>query len=558
MSSTQTTQATQTKYRAFMHPLGDDTLRTHVSVASLTEASNGGWAAEVIVLPPPELTASVADAFGGAIIMGIMPGTGVQLHLQRATRRSGGGGSDDDTVQLTTLRFWPGVVMSMQTIRGTLEYTPSYRAQLADPITLLAPNPIWGVYVNESIGNVIGGAISLAAGGDGAATLTPVLGTRMPSIEIRQSVRSELQSLPLAIAAGAAFGDWLQDLLALLGARIELSVDIAEYNTVIVEITDAVPDGEVRSMTLSDAHLIDETHATLAAMGVQTRGASRAAVLDNRAVGDAERSDEYGSVGQVIEEMRVEADEAWVRAGFAQDMDYLRASTVTIASLQAGLVPSERIELDSSVFGTREWQVAVSLHKFTNGIYRNVAKLQRGDVAWRAQGGRLEPGVTVTGIVDDGASANGAPVARDRLGRIPVRLSFLKGGEGSHLVTVDDGDDANDSTTPAEWTGEPVPLPVLELIGSGGAHGFVSAHRQGDPCRVVVHSPLNAEIAGFGYREDRRVGADLADSTAGLVVRHSHADDGFTGLVFRPDEDLDEDLQGSGSSSGSGSDGGGS
>lgn len=539
----------QNKYRAFMHPLDDETLKTHISAASLTEVSNGGWAGEVIVLPPPSLTASVADAFIGAMIMSVVPGTGVLLHLQRSTT----GGND----QVTALRAWPSVVMGVQTIRGTLEYTPSYRAQLADPLTLLSPNPIWGVYVDQSIGKIIGGAISLASGGDGAATLTPVLGTRMPDIEIKQSVRSELQSLPLAIAAGAPFGDWLQELLAMLGARIELSVDAVKRNKVVVEVTDAEPDGDARAMTLTDAHLIDDTHASLASMGIQARETVRAAVLDNRSIGDAERSSEYGSVGQVIEAMRVDSDEGWLRAGFGQDLDYLRSSTVTIASTQTGLTPGECVELGSSVFGSKEWQVAISMHKFTDGIYRNISKLQRSDVAWRAQGGRLDPGITVTAIVDDGESAGGTPVARDRLGRIPVRLSFLKGGEGTNLVVVDDSGDADTtSTTPPEWTGDPVPLPILELVGSGGAHGFVSAHRQGDPCRVVIHSPLNAEIAGFGYREDRRVGADLADSTGGLVVRHSHADDGFSGLVFRPDEDLDEELQGSGSSSGSGSAGG--
>ena len=268
-------------------------------------------------------------------------------------------------------------------------------------------------------------------------------------------------------------------------------------------------------------------------------------MLDNRVVGDAERSDSLGSVGQVVQAMHIDTDEAWLRTSFKDDNDFLDASAVTITSLQHGLSPGKRIEFAEQVFGTDQWQVAVSVHKLTTGLYRNVSKLQKDGVAWRGEGGLTPDGVTVTAIVDDGTSTDGDPVERDRLGRIPVRLSFLKGGEGEDIEVPEDA-----TIEARKWTGEPVALPVLETMGSGGAHGFVSAHRQGDPCRVVIHSPLNAEIVGFVYRHDGRVGADLADSTGGLVVRHEN--DGFSGLVFRPDEDLDPELQGS--SSGSGSD----
>ena len=518
-------------YGTVMQPFDDDTVKTPVSMLSLTEASNGGWAGEVVVVPPPSLTASVEDAFFGAYIMDIVPGHGVLLRLlySPAPGRS------------TVLRSWPSAVLGVQTIRGTEEYTPAYRAQLGDPLTLLANQRIWGVYVDESIGKIVGGAIGLAMGGTGDATLTPATGSALPAIEIEESVRSDLTSIPLTIAAGAEFGDWLQDLLAELGARIAMRV---EGQKVVVEVTDAKPDADAVAMTLAaqDAS-VSETEAALVAMGAGAREDKRAALLDNRVVGDAERSHSRGSIGQVMDAMHIESDEAWLRAGFEQDNDFLGASTATIMSLQSKLAPGVRIELDRPVFGTDEWQVAVSLHRFTTGLYRNLATLQKDGVPWRGEGGRLEDGVTVTAIVDDGAADAGEPVERDRLGRIPVRLSFLKGGEGENMVV--DTDDAN--TAPA-WTGATVSLPLLETMGGGGAHGFVSAHRQGDPCRVVIHSPLNAEIAGFAYRQDGRVGADLVDSTAGLVVRHQT--DGFSGLVFRPDEDLDPELQG-GSGSGS-------
>ena len=525
------TQTEGASYGATMHPFDDDTLKTLVSTMAITEVSNGGWAGEVVVVPPPSLTATVEDVFNGAFVMETLPGQGVMLRLLRHTGRD----------KVSVLRSWPSVVVGWHTLRGTAKYTPAYRAQLADPLTLIANQRIWGVFVEESIGRIVGGAISLAMGGDGVATLTPATGNTLPTIEIEESVRSELKSIPLAIAAGAEFGDWLQELTAELGVRTQMRVD---GRKVIVDVVDAIPTGDAFDLTWAPrASAIDETQVALTAMGAGTREGARASLLDNRMIGDAERSDEHGSIGRVIDAMYTETDEAWRRAGFSADNDFLDASTVSITSMQSRLTPGTRVAFDEDVFGTDEWQVAVSVHKLNVGLYVNVSKLQKDGVAWRGEGGLLEDGVTVTAIVDDGRSEAGDPVERDRLGRIPVRLSFLKGGEGENIEVPDDA-----PFGARAWTGAPVSLPVLETMGSGGAGGFVSAHRQGDPCRVVIHSPLNAEIVGFVYRHDGRVGADLTDSTGGLVVRHEN--DGFSGLVFRPDEDLEAEDSSSDADSG--------
>ena len=92
-----------------------------------------------------------------------------------------------------------------------------------------------------------------------------------------------------------------------------------------------------------------------------------------------------------------------------------------------------------------------------------------------------------------------------------------------------------------------LPLTVIQPM-AGGLHGFVPAHRHGDACRVAVHHPLWAEVAGFQYREDRRIIEDLRGATAGLVVEHD-AGKAWTGIVFRPAADL---LRGGGSGSGAG------
>ncbi len=76
-----------------------------------------------------------------------------------------------------------------------------------------------------------------------------------------------------------------------------------------------------------------------------------------------------------------------------------------------------------------------------------------------------------------------------------------------------------------------LPLPVLQPM-AGGEHGFVSGHRQGDACRVVVHDAMRAEIVGFQYRSDRDLGASMGGSVSGIVVEHNRGAS-WSGMVFR-------------------------
>ena len=83
-----------------------------------------------------------------------------------------------------------------------------------------------------------------------------------------------------------------------------------------------------------------------------------------------------------------------------------------------------------------------------------------------------------------------------------------------------------------------IPLTIIEPM-AGSMHGFIPGHRHGDICRIVVHHPLYAEIAGFQYRSNRQINAQIVGATAGLVVEHD-ANAAWSGLVFRPAEDLDD------------------
>lgn len=82
-----------------------------------------------------------------------------------------------------------------------------------------------------------------------------------------------------------------------------------------------------------------------------------------------------------------------------------------------------------------------------------------------------------------------------------------------------------------------IALQIVEPM-AGALHGFISAHRQGDICRVAVHDPMHAEIVGFQYRGDRRINEELAGTLGGMVIEHNYGEQ-WSGIVFRRTEDLD-------------------
>ena len=132
--------------------------------------------------------------------------------------------------------------------------------------------------------------------------------------------------------------------------------------------------------------------------------------------------------------------------------------------------------------------------------------------------------MVVSGIVDDGISAAGELVGRDRLGRVPIRLSFIP--------------EASDSSS-AQDDPAPVLVPLSPVAaGAGDQHGFVSDHRQGDWCRISVISPLFAEILGYSYRDDRHLGESVRGATVGIVVREDLGE--WHGMLFRPHADEDD------------------
>ena len=523
---------------ARLHPLDDAKALTPVRAFTVVESRGGGWVAEAIVDPPSTVTASIEATFRNALSMGLEPGRSVVLRLITVgTDALTIPGAQEQAAATEIVRTWPSVVMRVNTIPGKTPTAPAYSVRLCDPVTMLASEPIWGTFTETSPGRIVGGALTLAWGGDGAGTLTPAL-PGMPSVVIKERLRTGIAQVPFAIAGGTPLGQWLRSFLARLGARIEL----IGYTNEKVEltVTDAPPEGDACVFTLDDPSDPSGTNVRIAHIGSFARPPVRGSVLDDPTTGDARRIGVTGGVDGVIEAAQIDLTEATFRTQFRWKTELLDMMAPSIVGAQPKIHPGARISFSNQSFcGTKSWQAGDTVHRFTDGIYRNLVQIYKDGMAWRPPIPEGEDGVVFSAVVGDGSSAAGSPVARDRLGRIPVRFSFLAAPTDSTAsdTDADSNGDGTGSTTPT-WAGPPVSLPIVALMG-GGTHGFLPGHRQGDPCRVSVQSPIFAEIIGFSYRDDRRVGAELVDATAGIVVRQDT--EGWSGLIFRPNQDLGDD-----------------
>ena len=527
-------------YGATLQPLANTRRPTAVRQFRVREYRAGGWVAEATVNPAPGPSNRniVFEAFRDALADGMAPGEAVTLRLIAS------GDPQSDSASAVLARAWPSVVRRLL-VEPTADAVGNsiYKVEICDPVTYLSGRPIWGAYHEVPLGPMIGGVLSLAAGGDGEPTLTPTL-PGLPRVQIETHLRppsgggaalaSTAQApadydLRYAIAVGEPLGLWLSKTLSRLGVRME--TEVLRDGALRLHLLDDVPASEPLVMTFEAGGDASATNATLHDLNAFPAYRSRAALQDNP-TSDIRRVGEPGAIGQVITAAGLGADEAAERASFAAETRELAQRTFRVITKQPLIRPGWRIEFaNTNLDGTNAWQMANVSHYFGSGGYRNLSYLQKDGEAWRPLIPADNGPVVVSATVDDGESDMGEPVERDRLGRIPMRFGFLP------RVDPAPADQDGAASAPATSPTIPrVPLPIIELMG-GGQHGFIPAHRQGDLCRVLVHHPFFAEIYGFVYRDDRRVGANLADVSAGLVVRHDA--EGFSGLLFRPDEDLE-------------------
>ena len=525
---------------------------TPVPVAGLAlrEEYSAGWVGRAVLALAADTPLGIGEIFGAVLARGVVPGSGAILHLSLADEAA----PAEDRGR--TVRSWPCVIDRIEP-----ESPPSdgSRAEcvveLADPIRRLLPVPIRAVFAGSSVGEMTGGALSLAAGMDGAPTLSPVL-PRSGALTVVEETRDALASIPYAIACGESLGEWLERVHAPLGVRGEL-LGLPEGGLEWT-LSDRIPGGEPVEMSLESdggggdgdadgnggdgARGGDDGSAGGGGAGSDGQGGTvrggvrilairgqaglsrRGAALDDIEEPVLWRFDSDRPVGTLIEGAGIGPDEAWRRAAFEEQRALLELLTIEIGSREPELRPGSLVRIEGlEIADIERWQVGQVVHEVRGGRYANRALLLRGDAAWRPRSAALlGPRIATAVVAGEEGTLPNEPVPRDRLGRIPVRIPIA-------------GDASSRDGTGAESR---IVLPVVQPM-AGALHGFAPAHRNGDTCRVTVHHPFSAEIDGFRYREGREVydGGSLAPGWAGIIVEH---DGGmaWSGWTFeRADED---------------------
>ncbi len=443
------------------------------------------------------------------------------------------------------LRTWPAVLTGFRTVWIDDAWEAEFG--ISDPLSYLSARPIWGVFKEASPGEILGGALSLAAGVGHGPTLAPAL-PDMPPVRIKQQLRSSAEVLPYAVAAGEPLGLWLSRLFGGLG----LSIGFLGSESGDLELTlrDGRPNLDPVELQLETedenaAVEVGAKYSTVDALRVSSGVPLRGTVLDNQVMGDARRLGNPGSVENIETSPDVLVDEAGLRATFRGERASQNLVSLRIVSGQPGMLAGRAVRFtNQSVLGATQWQVLETSHLFARRRIRNIASLVKDGFPLRLPKIDATGGVIVSAVIDDGKSERGEVIARDRLGRIPVVFQFGSiATEDSDEAAAENGQNAGDpapadgADVPAAegWT-DPVNLPVMEPM-AGGQHGFVTSHRQGDLCRIAVHSPTHAEIVGFSYRDDRKLGLDVSNASAGVVIRQNTEE--WRGFGFWPDRDLD-------------------
>ena len=412
---------------------------SELSVAdfAVEEGYNTGWNGTVeIAGSRADRALSAAEMLDTVMTWGAIPGTAATLDIQGDGGPPGG----------ARARSWLIVISSLHP-RVTGPTSGACEVRFVDPVGHLADRPIWGAYRAASAAEITGGALSLAAGGDGKPTLTPAL-PGMPRVRIVARYREKLTRLPYAIAAGQSLGDWLSDFLGMLGLRAELSVEHgvgsatggdagsgadAPNPALVLTLLDRLPSCDVTFVTVLPRPDSAPPDAPGSVGRVAIRGHStfsgrpaRGALLDDPTMGGVRPLGTPNAVGTVISAPELGVDEAEARIRCAADGAYAEMIMLRLATRLPQLRHGSLLRFDRSAYGLDNWQVASLSHAYHGGVYDNDATVLRGDVSWHPGLPPPRAPVLVTGFIDGGDEFDHhEPVPRDRLGRIKVRFPFL-------------------------------------------------------------------------------------------------------------------------------------
>ena len=384
----------------------------------LQEGYSTGWSGTAVVVgsggdqplnPGGLMTAVMAS--------GVLAGTAVALNLMAH------GGPIDGT----NVRTFPSVVSGLSPYPID-EFSAACNVHLVDPIGFLAEQPIWGAYSNVSAAEAVGGALSLAVGGDGKPTLDPIL-PGLPAVRVVGHYRDALNNIPYVIAAGQPLGDWLSDFLAMLGLRAELrgfgdgrlriTLSDAKPWRAPLDMSVVTPAGVDPGDSDSYGPILIQGHSAFP--GTPTRGA----LLDDPTKGSARPLVAYGAIGTVLTDTGLDVDEASGRVYRSTLGAFTEMFMLSALSRQPRFRPGELVQLSRPTHGITDWQISSVSHWLRTGVYDNDATLIRGDFSWHPELPLYRPPVYVSAVVDGGNDFDfHQPVPRDRLGRVKVTFPF--------------------------------------------------------------------------------------------------------------------------------------
>lgn len=436
-------------------------------------SGGGGSAGAGGTLAPPGGSGDTAEDITVGDMLKIMldksmePGSPVTLYLVYAPARTtppagtagtaGAAGSAGSSLSGAIIRAWPCVISALAPSQSGSSTKATCGIVLMDPISYLSGRPVWGVYRACSIGAMIGGALSLAAGGDGKPTLRPIL-PGLPRVRIVENCRDALSTISYSIASGESLGEWVSAMLGTLGVRMEMYG--AANGTVYVNLTDRVPSGEIpmavvagiggvsgASGTSDDDGPTEISATRLAVTGIDGYAPLpvRSGVLDDAAQGSF-RTFGRGAIGSVHTGSEIGIDEAVKRILFPTVTANAEMVTLTTACEEPNFRPGRRTRLDTAYLGQDVWQIANVNHEVAGTSYWNSATLFNGSVAWHPPQPPARPPRIVSGVIDGGNNdyLYHEPVPRDRIGRIPVSISFVPTPTGPDAALLDAADTDDD------------------------------------------------------------------------------------------------------------------
>ena len=426
------------RFRADLKHLEVTNVTVGVAAFVLQEGYSTGWGGTAVVVARQESPPLTSGSMMSAVMAsGVVAGTSMELAL----------GVEGGMFHGATVRTWPCVVSGLRPFEID-QFSAGCNVHLVDPVSFLADQPIWGAYRAVSAGEMIGGALSMAAGGDGKPTLSPVL-PRLPSIRIVEGYRDELKELPYALAVGQTLGEWLADFLAMLGLRAELYG--RDDGVLEVFLSDSGPKRGALSMSVvsadGNAALTPDSYGPILIRGHSGFPGSilRGGLLDDPSSGSARPLVKLGAVGAVLTGSGLDIDEASDRVYRSLKGTFTEMLMLSAASRQPRLRPGELVRLSEPVHQLEDWQVMSVSHTLRKAVYDNDATLVRGDEAWYPELPLHRPPVFVTGVVDGGNDFDlHQPVPRDRLGHVKVTFPFSPTPVGQEALELAAADTDND------------------------------------------------------------------------------------------------------------------